>query len=201
MIPEAPIDDLVSAASLEMAEDYNADYDICKLYILTFLGLPDEASLYNIQFKGEGEAISTSLRHVMKNAKKVRAVDIVQAFTTIGSAAVVAPDRLKFSLAATTAGLYFIKAFRDAVTLKLDAADASILWSLNQLGGDASMQDLLTEWRKVVASSDEVDADTSEKKLTVRVNQLVKLGCVIHVNGRVVFEEAIASDSVNPMLP
>lgn len=201
MSQDKPIAELVATAALEMSEDIDRDYGSCKQYVLIFLGVDDEAALYNLRLRKVGEANSTSIRHVVENTKKVRALDIVQALATISAVAVEAPDKQKVFLAAVTAGLYFIKAFRKASTLKLEPADAAILWSLNRLRGDASIPELLEDWRHVVAASDEVEADTSEVKLIARLAQLEELGCVSVEDGRVSFSESIAEESINPMMP
>ncbi|MDE4914926.1 hypothetical protein [Methylobacterium sp. 092160098-2] len=201
MNQDEPLSELVATAALEMSEVYDQDYDVCKGYILFFLGVEDEAALYNLRIKKAGEASSTSIRHVIKNSKKVRAVDIIQAMAAISGVAVAAPDQQKVSLAAVTAGLYFVKAFRNAVTVTLEPADASILWSLNRVGNDAPIPELLADWRHVVAGSGEIDADTSDIKLAARLRKLEELGCVSVVGGHVSFAESIASESVNPMMP
>ena len=201
MTHDESLSEIVAAASLEMSEAHETDYDICKSYILFFLGIEDEDELYNLRLKTAGDAESSSLRHVIKNSKKIRVVDIVQAVTTVSAVAVAAPDKQKVTLAAVTAGLYFIKAFRGATSIKLEPADASILWSLNRIGNDASISDLLADWRHVVAGSEDVDADTSEAKLNARLRKLEDLGCVSVADGRVSFVEDIADESVNPKMP
>jgi hypothetical protein len=190
MTREEPVVDLVAAAALEMSTAYGADYDICKSYVLMFLGVEDDAALYHLRIEAEGEASSTSLRHVMRNAAKVTVVDIVQALVTVASVAF-AQDAIKFCLAATNAGLFFIKAFRNAVTVTLDPADAAILWALKRLGNHAPLDDLHREWRNVVAESDGVEATTSAAKLKARLIELEKLGCVFVADGRVAFAETI----------
>jgi hypothetical protein len=196
MAQDESVLDLVAAAAFEMSTAYGADYDNCKSYVLTFLGVEDEAALYNLQLKADGEASSTSLRHVMKNARKVRVVDIIQALTTAAGVALATQDPIKFSLAATSAGLFFIKVFRNAVTVKLDPADASILWALNRLGNHATHDNLLREWKNVVAESKSVEAATSDAKLTARLSELEKLGCIFIADGRVAFAESISADDV-----
>lgn len=195
MTRDEPIVELVAAAAFEMSTACGADYDNCKNYVLTFLGVEDEAALYNLQIKAEGEASSTSLRHVVRNAKRVRVVDIIQALATVAGVAFAAQDPIKFWLAATNAGLFFIKVFRNAVSVKLDPADASILWALKRLGNHATRDDLLREWKNVVAESKNVEAVTSDAKLTARLIELEKLGCVFIADGRVAFAESIAADA------
>lgn len=194
MTQDEPVADLVAAAALDMSTAYGSDYDNCKSYILMFLGVEDEAALYHLQLKADGKASSTSLRHVVRNAKKVRVVDIIQALTTIAGVAFATQDAIKFWLAATNAGLFFIKVFRNSVTVTLDPADASILWALKRLGNRATCEELLTEWRKVVAESKDVDAVISDVKLSARLVELEKLGCVTVEDGRVAFAESIAAD-------
>ncbi|MBR1070811.1 hypothetical protein ABIF65_011516 [Bradyrhizobium japonicum] len=170
--------DLVSSAALEMSTDYQADYNECRRLVQEFLQVDDEG-LYHLELEDEGTATLKTIRNVVRGATKVQLVDVAQALTVVGGAAAAFPgEKLKFCISMASAGLYFIRAFRSAYAVKLDQADAALVWALHQLGGTAKRQALRQEWNAVVAASNEVEAETTEAKLAARLTELEKLGCV-----------------------
>lgn len=194
MSSEETVSDLVAEAALDLAETYGDGYENWKFHVCVFLGIPDEEKLYHIRIKNEASAASTSIRHVVRNGKKVTAVDVVHALTTIGGLSVVGGDPLKFWLAATNAGLFFFKALKKAFTIELQPADAALLWALKRLGNHVERNELQREWKRVIDESQVFDADTSENKFRGRLAALEKLGCIFQADGRVSFAELVLND-------
>lgn len=180
----------INLAALQMANELNADHTDCKQCILWFVGAEDEAQLYNLELSTPSTAKTKGLRHVLQNGRNVTIIDFVEALTSL--AALESIERnIDGILSAVTGGLFFIRAVQKAMTIELSTTDASIVWSLYQLGGAANKDELLVTWHKVVSESQIVDAMVTMKKLEVRLAHLKDLGCVLETDGRVLFSEPV----------
>lgn len=193
---EAPIADIVAIAALEMGDELEADYDLCKQHVRTFLGIENEEGLHHIVLSSEKDVSSVAARHVLRNAKKVRVVDLVQAMTTLGALALASGEPVRFGIAAANAGIYFLKAFRNAVTVKLDPLDGALVWALVQGGNHLDRPELLRLWQRTVAESGVLDGDTSEAKFDTRLRELEKLGCVFQADGKVSLAEEVQEKQI-----
>lgn len=186
------IADIVNAAAAVMADENNALIEECRVRILYFLNIGDEAQLYHVKPKAPGEASTIALRHVIRNGCKIEVLDVVEAFGNIGAvaASILAGEPVALGVAITQAGLYFIRAFRKATTVDLQPADAAIIWALRELGGEAAPDDLRAKWSSVMSAAD-LDGDTRAERLNARLASLVELGCVKVDGESVAFAEQV----------
>jgi len=186
------IADIVNAAAAAMADENNALIEECRVSILYFLNIGDEAQLYHLKPKAPGEASTIALRHVIRNGRKIEVLDVVEAFGNMGAvaASILAGEPVALGVAITQAGLYFIRAFRKATTVDLQPADAAIIWALRELGGEADFDDLRAKWSNVMSVAD-LDGDATADRLAVRLASLIALGCVKVDEERVLFAEQV----------
>lgn len=180
----------INEAALAMANEIGISHADAKIWILQFVGAKDEAQLYSLEIGAPGSAKTKGARHVIRNGREVTLLDLAEAVTSLAGIAFI-QQNVDYALSAIAAGLYLIRTIKKATTIELSSADASVVWTLHELGGEATESELLNAWHGVVAASALVDATVTSEKLIARLDQLNQLGCIHRSGDKIVFAEPV----------